>query len=95
MLDPCLIARREQILEAARRHGADSVRVFGSAARLPLDQAGDLDLLVSLAPDRSLLDRIALAHELEDLLGLPVDVVNDRALHPAIRDSVLSGARLL
>ena len=62
--------------------------MLGSATRVSLDQAGDLDLLVSLAPDRSLLDRIALAQELEDLLGMPVDVVNDRAIHPAIRASV-------
>jgi predicted nucleotidyltransferase len=45
-----------------------------------------------MAPDRSLIDRIALMHDLEDLLGGSVDVVNERPLHRAIRDDVLSQA---
>ncbi|MBN1555275.1 MAG: nucleotidyltransferase family protein [Phycisphaerae bacterium] len=85
-------SQRERILEIARRHGASHVRIFGSVSRGRATQASDIDLLVTMAPDRSLLDRIALIHELEDLLRNPVDVVNERALHPEIRDEVLAEA---
>jgi predicted nucleotidyltransferase len=93
-MDTCglLKARREEILGIAARHGASQLRVFGSAARGEDRRDSDIDLLVELEPDRSLLDHIALIQELEDLLGRKVDVVNDRALHPGVRDRVLREA---
>ncbi len=63
---------------SARWHGAQDV--------------SDLDLLVDLDSDRSLLDHIGLQQELEDLLGVRVDVVTRRGLHPILRDSVLADA---
>jgi predicted nucleotidyltransferase len=85
-------SRREQILQIAERHGASQVRVFGSVSRGQTAPSSDIDLLVHMGEDRSLLDRIALIRELEHLFGHSVDVVNDRALHPEIRNTVLSEA---
>jgi len=48
----------------------------------------DLDLLVEFEPGRSLLDHIALAQDLKDLLGREVDVVTEGGLHWYIRDRV-------
>jgi len=84
--------RRDDILRLARAHGASRVRVFGSVARGQAGGRSDLDLLVQMAPDRSLLDRIALTRDLEDLLGTSVDVVNERAVHDLIRNEVLAEA---
>ena len=83
-------ANRDAILRVADRHGASEVRVFGSCARGESAAGSDLDLLVRMAPGRSLLDRIALMHDLEDLLACKVDVVNEKALHPAIRARVMN-----
>jgi predicted nucleotidyltransferase len=85
-------SQREQILEIAARHGASHVRVFGSVSRGDANPTSDIDLLVHMDETRSLLDRIALIHDLEDLLASSVEVVNDRALHPVIRDEVLAEA---
>lgn len=82
---------RGAILEIARRHGASNVRVFGSVARGDAD-ANDIDLLVTVEPGRSMLDLIRLQLELEDLLKMKVDVVEDKALHPHIREIVLHEA---
>lgn len=79
----------DEIRRIAEHHGARHVRVFGSVARRATTQSSDLDLLVRMDPDRSLLDRIALKQELEDLLGVEVDVVNENALRPAVREQVL------
>ena len=49
-------ARRAQILQLADRFGARNVRVFGSVARGDAGAASDLDLLVDLDPDRTLMD---------------------------------------
>ena len=48
--------RRAEIIAIAAEHGAYNVRVFGSVARREADSASDLDLLVEMEPERSLLD---------------------------------------
>jgi len=83
---------RERILAIAEKHGARNVRVFGSAARGDAAESSDIDLLVELDSDRSLLDHVALVQDLQDLLGRPVDVVTGAALHWYIRDRVLAEA---
>jgi len=83
-----LLERREEILAVAARHGARRVRVFGSVVRGEETPESDLDLLVEFEPGRSLLDHIALAQDLKDLLGREVDVVTEGGLHSYIRDRV-------
>jgi len=82
--------RRSEILKIAAAYGADHVRVFGSVVRGTAGPDSDLDILVRFSEDTSLLDYIALMHSLEDLLGVKVDLVNEKVLHPMIRDRVLS-----
>lgn len=79
----------------AARYGASNLRVFGSVLHGTASADSDLDLLITLDERRSLIDRIALQQDLEDHLGCRVDVVNERALDPAIRDGVLAEARPL
>ena len=87
--------RRAEILNIAASHGADNVRVFGSVVRDEAGPQSDLDLLVRMSPKSSLLDRIAIKQDLEDLLGVSVDIVNEKALHALIREKVLSEGVLL
>ena len=84
--------KREDILRLAARHGTRNVRVFGSVVRGEAGPTSDVDLLVDMEPGRSLLDHIALLQDLEDLLGIEIDVVTERALHWYIRDTVLKEA---
>lgn len=83
---------RRKILEVAARYGASNVRVFGSVARGDADEASDIDFLVNLAPGRSLLDLGSLLYELNQLLGVNVDVVAEEGLRPKIRQRVLAEA---
>lgn len=85
-------ARRDEILRICESHGGHNVRVFGSVAKGQTSPQSDLDLLVELDDDRSLLDRIAIMQDLEEFLGCRVDVVSPRALHSLIRDEVLREA---
>ena len=68
------------------------MRVFGSVARGTADEASDIDFLVRLAPDRSLLDLGGLLYELSQILGLKVDVVTEDSLRSSIRNKVVSEA---
>jgi uncharacterized protein len=81
----------EKILELAHKHGATSVKIFGSVARGEA-VTHDLDVLVRLEPDRDLLDLIALQQDLEKFLGIPVDVVTEQGLSPFLREQILSQA---
>lgn len=83
---------RDTIVKVATKHGAQSIRVFGSRARGVSHDESDLDLLVTLDADRTLLDLIAIKQDLEDLLECSVDVVTEASLSPYIRDQVLNEA---
>ena len=87
-IEELLKDQREDILSIARNHGARNVRVFGSAARGEAREDSDVDFLVEMEPGRSLLDRVALIQDLEDQLGVKVDVVTEKALHGYIRERV-------
>lgn len=87
-IDDLVKNKRDEILALARHWGAYNVRIFGSVARGEADAASDLDLLVDLEPDRSLLDLGGLAMDLGDLLGLPVDVGTEAMLKLRIRERV-------
>ena len=91
-LDELLQAKREEILQTARKYGAYNVRVFGSVARGEADEKSDIDLLVDMEKGRSLLDLGGLLMDLQDLLGRDVDVVTEKGLRERIRERVLKEA---
>jgi hypothetical protein len=87
-----LIARREEILAIARRYGAHDVRIFGSVARGDQQENSDLDLIVRFDPGRSLFDQGGLLMDLQDLLGMKVDVISERGMRPRFREHVMKEA---
>ncbi len=94
--------KRALILDIAKRHGASNVRIFGSVARGDFDEKSDVDFLVEMEPDRSLLDHASLLLDhasllldLEKLLGCKVDVVSEKGIKVRIRERVLREAQPL
>lgn len=65
--------------------------MFGSASRGHQD-AHDLDLLVEMAAGRSLFDLVSLSQELEEALGVEVDVLTEASLSPYLRERILAEA---
>ncbi|PHJ66271.1 DNA polymerase subunit beta [Nostoc linckia z18] len=94
-IDEILKANREEILTIATKYGAYNVRVFGSVARGEATPDSDVDFLVELEPQRTLLDQIALMQSLEELLGRKVDVTEPKTLHECIKQKVLKEAVVL
>jgi predicted nucleotidyltransferase len=74
-----LAQMRDDIVAVASRHHASNVRVFGSVATGSDTPSSDLDLLVHFSDEASLYDQVGLTLELEDLLGVRVDVISDGA----------------
>lgn len=83
---------RALVLSLAHARGAMDIRVFGSAAHGADREDSDLDLLVAWPVDRSLLDLVGLQLDLQEALGVRVDLATERELHPLLRDRILAQA---
>ena len=88
-------AHRREILALAERRGIRDVRVFGSMARGDADETSDVDLLVTLPPGRTGLALGGLLMDVQKLLRRRVEVLTERALHPALRERILREAEPL
>jgi predicted nucleotidyltransferase len=86
---------REAIRLLVSRFRAANPRVFGSASRGQDIDGSDLDLLVDPMPGATLFDLGALQVELEELLGVPVDLLTPGDLSARIRERVLEEAALI
>ena len=83
---------RAQVLALAHARGATDSRVFGSAALGVDREDSDLDLLVDWPGERSLVELVGLQMDLQEALGVRVDLATERELHPLLRDRILAQA---
>ena len=88
---------RETVIAALRAHepelkaaGVVRLSLFGSTARGAAGPDSDIDLLVAFDEARplSLLDVIRIENQLADLLGHPVDLIEEGTLKPRVRQNV-------
>ena len=84
---------RDAVYRATRRFRAANPRIFGSTLHGDDGEHSDLDLLVDALPGATLFDLGGLQDELEQLLGVRVDLVTPRDLPVKFRYSVLAEAR--
>jgi len=89
---PTILAKRNEIVAIASKHGATNVRVFGSIARRDAQPDSDLDLLVDVGPKHSPWFPVRLMDDLETLLHRKVDIVTERSLYPRLRELILRDA---
>ena len=94
-IEGLLKEKRDQVLALVTKHGARNPRVFGSVARGEAGAESDIDLLVDMEEGRSLLDLSALILDLQDLLGIKVDVVTEDGLYWLLRRRILKEAKPL
>lgn len=74
-LDTIRREKRAQIVRLGELYGARNIRVFGSVARGDNHAASDVDLLVEMDQGRTLFDLAGFVADVQDLLGVRVDVV--------------------
>ena len=88
-----LEANRSAIQRAVSRFNTANLRVFGSVLRGADIDGSDLDLIVDPLPGATLFDLGGLQTELEELLGVRVDLLTPGDLPLKFRAEVLSQAR--
>ena len=87
--------KRERVIEVVKAFRAVNPRVFGSVLRGADNDGSDLDLLVDPLPGTTLFDLGALQVELEELLGVTVDLLIPGDLPARFRAMVLAEAQPL
>lgn len=85
--------KRAAVRMAASRFRTSNPRVFGSVLHGTDQDGSDLDLLVDALPGATLFDLGGLQAELENLLGVRVDVLTPNDLPPKFRQQVLLEAQ--
>jgi predicted nucleotidyltransferase len=74
------------------RHRASNARVFGSVVHGNDHEGSDLDILIDPTPETTLFDIAKIQIELEQMLGVSVDVLTPNALPNKFRQFVLNEA---
>ncbi len=79
---------KKKIRPILKKYGIKKAGIFGSSARGEA-VVNDLDLLIKVDKKISLLEFIGIQQELEDKLGMKVDLVEYDAIKPALKDDIL------
>jgi len=77
------------MLPIMREYGVKKAALFGSFVRREMKKNSDIDVLVEIGADISLLDFIELKQKLEETLGKKVDLVEYDTLKPFIKENIL------
>ena len=90
------MAGKEQAIRAlVSRYLAANPRIFGSVLRGEDQDGSDLDLLVDALPGATLFHLGGLQVELQELLGVSVDLLTPGDISKRFREEVIGEARAL
>jgi len=88
-MNPSVEEIRQTVLPILRRYGVTKAAVFGSAVKGQLRPESDIDILVRIGEDISLLGFVGLKLDLEQALSRRVDLVEYDMIKPRLRERIL------
>jgi len=80
---------RSKAVPVLKRYGIKEAAIFGSTVRGERRRGSDIDFVVEMPKNKSLLDLIGLQLDLKTEFKTNIDVVTYESLHPMIRKHVL------
>jgi len=80
---------KRRIIPVLRRYGVKRAGLFGSCACNEMDENSDIDILVEISEDISLLDFAGIKVELEEILNREVDLIEYDAIKPILKKKIL------
>ncbi len=78
-----------QLADLRRQYHIRELGIFGSYARQQQTSVSDVDILVEFDEVPGLFDFYGLEDHLENLLGIPVDLVRKAVLRPELKEQIL------
>lgn len=85
---------KQKTIPILKRYGVTKAAVFGSYARGEAKKNSDIDLLVDIKKNISLLDFSALKQELQELLNRRVDLIEYSQIKPMLKQPILEDAKV-
>jgi len=86
---------KRKILPILQRYDVKRVGLFGSFVRGQMTADSDIDILVEIKKDISLLDFVGLKLEIEEALKRKVDLVEYDTVKPLLRERILSEQEII
>jgi predicted nucleotidyltransferase len=86
---------KQSVIPILRRYGVSKAALFGSIVKSQMQPDSDIDILVQIDKDISLLDFVGLKIELEEALNRNVDLVEYDTIKPLIRESILKEQQVI
>ncbi|MCK4519169.1 MAG: nucleotidyltransferase family protein [Candidatus Omnitrophica bacterium] len=80
---------KQKILPILQNYEVKKVALFGSCVRGEMKEESDVDILIDIRADISLLGFVGLKQKIEDALGRKVDLVEYDTLKPLLRERIL------
>lgn len=81
-------AHRHELRDVLQRHGMTNAQLFGSVARGEDQPGSDVDILVDFPAGTSLFTILRVQDELEEILGVAVDLISRSGLKSRVRTRV-------
>ncbi len=86
---------RQSILPILQRYGVSKAALFGSIVTDQMRPDSDIDILVQIDSDISLLDFVGLKIELEEVLKRSVDLGEYDTIKPLLRERILKEQEMI
>jgi len=80
---------KRKMLLILQRYGVKRIGLFGSCVRGEMREDSDIDILVEIEKDISLLDFVGIKLEIEETLGRRVDLVEYNIIKPLLKERIL------
>jgi predicted nucleotidyltransferase len=80
---------KSKIVPILKRHGIKKAAIFGSFVKEEVKSSSDVDVLVEIKNDMSLLDFVGMKLELEEAINRKVDLVEYDTIKPIIKERIL------
>ena len=85
----------EKLVHILKKHGAKKIKIFGSYARGEQKEASDLDVIVEFEKRKSLLELVGIEQELEDHLGIKIDLLTEASISPYLMERIKKESKVI
>jgi len=85
----------EKLIDILKKHGAKKIEIFGSYARGEAKPESDLDVIVEFEERKSLLELVGIEQELEDNLGIKIDLLTEASISPYLIERIKKESKVV
>jgi len=90
-----ILNKMDEITNYCEENGIDYLGIFGSYARGDFKKESDIDLLVKVNGEKTLLDLMRIERELSEILGVKVDLLTEESISKYIIDYIKKELRTI